>query len=83
MQPRYYQRHTQHLLTLPPKRAKDPHLQMHLLEHALLLNVGLQDSIETLATNNIGKGRRVKEYLKRFRGEVSQLIMSGSVGRTL
>ena len=83
MQPRYYQRHTQHLLTLPPKRAKDPHLQMHLLEHALLLNVGLQDSIETLATNNIGKGRRVKEYLERFQGEVSQLIMSGSVGRTL
>ena len=56
---------------------------MHLLGHALLLNVGLQDSIETLATNNIGKGRRVKEYLKRFQGEVSQLIMSGSVGRTL
>ena len=83
MQPLYYQRHTQHLLTLPPKRAKDPHLQMHLLGHALLLNVGLQDSLETLATNNIGKGRRVKEYLKRFRGEVSQLIMSGSVGRTL
>ena len=42
MQPLYYQRHTQHVLTLPPQAAKDPHYQMLLLGHALPLNVGLK-----------------------------------------
>ena len=52
MQSIYYQRQTQHL-TLPPQTAKDTHSQMHLLGHTFPPNVGLQDSIETYATNNI------------------------------
>ena len=57
--------------------------QKHLLGHLLPplpLNVGPQDGIDTLVINNIGRGRGVNKHLGGCSGEVSQLIMSGSVG---
>ena len=47
MQSLYYQRQTQHLLTLPAQTAKDPHSQMLFLGHTIPPNVGLQDSMES------------------------------------
>ena len=44
------------------------------------LNVGLRDPIKRMARNNIGWGGVAREHLNLFPKEVSQLIMSGSVG---